>query len=465
DSCIDACESKMADASGSNYAFANLPPEGDKLSLHVDYKNKRINLERIKTEPISVTIGRLKRSLAKSFQIDEQNSFCVEFQSALFQQLDDQTTIEEALKLCAFISINDVLLQVYTNVPRLESITASERAIVGYPTFVNIKMDSPNFGSLKDVIVKWIGVNGVVVHEGSVFFPTPNMVGQQIKAQVSNITMKNDILESEWLTVEAAPEFHWQYRRVAKFNDLREESDLRVVSFNLLSPSYIQSLDAVKRFFPYCPMEYLHYNYRSQLALGELAMLNGDVVCLQECSSNVYYKYILPSMESTYHSWLTLKSSAVDEGSATLVRRDKFDIVDTLDKSFKNAVVSPTYTSLLDKFKDTWIGYSDGYFNKFHTIYQFACLRSKGHHGPEYIFIANTHLYFHPNGRHIRLLQAYVLMNEFEIFKSKIAQQHGINLNDACAFICGDFNAFPNEAVYNFVTSGKISLRHPDWSF
>lgn len=79
-----------------------------------------------------------------------------------------------------------------------------------------------------------------------------------------------------------------------------------------------------------------------------------------------------------------------------------------------------------------------------------------------YLLVANTHLYFHPMGDHIRLLQVEVsvkyLESVLEAFRQKISKDTLI-----AVIFCGDFNSCPCTAAYNYMLSGSVSRNHPDW--
>ena len=78
------------------------------------------------------------------------------------------------------------------------------------------------------------------------------------------------------------------------------------------------------------------------------------------------------------------------------------------------------------------------------------------------MLVANTHLYFHPLGDYIRLLQVEIciryLETVLEVFRQTVVK-------DGCIAVvfCGDFNSCPCTAAYNYMLSGSVSRSHPDW--
>jgi endonuclease/exonuclease/phosphatase family metal-dependent hydrolase len=63
------------------------------------------------------------------------------------------------------------------------------------------------------------------------------------------------------------------------------------------------------------------------------------------------------------------------------------------------------------------------------------------------VIVANTHLYYHPEYEDVRLVQTRYLLQKLEQFKGN---------EDCDVLLCGDFNATPFGAVYNYITQGSI---------
>ena len=87
--------------------------------------------------------------------------------------------------------------------------------------------------------------------------------------------------------------------------------------------------------------------------------------------------------------------------------------------------------------------------------------------GESYVVVANTHLYYHPKGDHIRLLQAHIatlaLSTTVERFKKEMADKGETNVRMGTIF-CGDFNSSPLNGVCEYFITGKIPENHSDWS-
>ena len=119
----------------------------------------------------------------------------------------------------------------------------------------------------------------------------------------------------------------------------------------------------------------------------------------------------------------------------------------------------------------------------------------------KYLFVGNTHLYFHPDADHIRLIQAASCMRliealiaekfpgvslfslpilafaHFRLAETPCRWQHlcatmshfsiiflfQILQPDVCVMFCGDMNSVPENAVYQLATQQFVPAFHEDW--
>merc|ERR1719183_2847288 len=90
----------------------------------------------------------------------------------------------------------------------------------------------------------------------------------------------------------------WPERRLEAFGSCGQVSAgrhrFRVVSFNILAAPYARTVSATRDMYPYCPAHALDFAYRQPLLGRELAKLDADVVCLQECSYSTCWKFLEP---------------------------------------------------------------------------------------------------------------------------------------------------------------------------
>ena len=96
-----------------------------------------------------------------------------------------------------------------------------------------------------------------------------------------------------------------------------------------------------------------------------------------------------------------------------------------------------------------------------HTIVQLVflkCLQKPDH----FLCVANTHLYFHPMGDHIRLIQVEISLKFLKTALDGFMQTVGSQSTIAVLF-CGDFNSCPCIAAYQYMLTGSVSKQHSDW--
>lgn len=125
-------------------------------------------------------------------------------------------------------------------------------------------------------------------------------------------------------------------------------------------------------------------------------------------------------------------------------------ISDELDKN-------PLFAEIWDKIK-TNPKLSERILNR-SSVLQVSVLQSLDNN--EILVVGNTHLYFHPDSDHIRLLQATAIIKYLENIFSKV--QEANNGKRTSLILCGDFNTVPECGIFQLYTSGYVEENHPDF--
>ncbi|XP_033238534.1 glucose-repressible alcohol dehydrogenase transcriptional effector isoform X2 [Drosophila pseudoobscura] len=82
----------------------------------------------------------------------------------------------------------------------------------------------------------------------------------------------------------------------------------------------------------------------------------------------------------------------------------------------------------------------------------------------KYLLVANTHLYFHPDADHIRLLQIGFALTYIEYLHKQSVKEHNITDPQNIGLIfCGDFNSVPDCGVYKLMTEQFVDKQFSDW--
>lgn len=93
------------------------------------------------------------------------------------------------------------------------------------------------------------------------------------------------------------------------------------------------------------------------------------------------------------------------------------------------------------------------------TALQVTLLRVKDSN--RFLLVANTHLYFHPDADHIRLLQIGLSMIYIENYMKTLCAKYS-DANIALVF-CGDFNSVPECGIYKLMTENYVPQDFIDW--
>lgn len=98
---------------------------------------------------------------------------------------------------------------------------------------------------------------------------------------------------------------------------------------------------------------------------------------------------------------------------------------------------------------------------KKHAIVLVTLLRSV-HLPNSYLLIASTHLYYHPKGDGVRLVQAAIMLNYLRTRVDKFSRFLGDGARIATV-VGGDLNSCPCIAAYRYLVDGHVSRDHGDW--
>lgn len=217
----------------------------------------------------------------------------------------------------------------------------------------------------------------------------------------------------------------------------------------MLADYYADSDFSRKELFPYCPPFALAIDYRKQLFIREIIGYHADICCLQEVDSKVFELDLKLCLGNDGMDGLLQKKGGTAEGVATFYHRDKFSLVQSYGFNLsENMTKQPYFQELYDKIKDNeklcerMLSLS--------TALQVTVLQSKAN--GRYLIVANTHLYFHPDADHIRLLQiGFFMLYVKHIYQTTIAE---LNLSEEQISIifCGDFNSVPECGIYKLMT-------------
>lgn len=82
------------------------------------------------------------------------------------------------------------------------------------------------------------------------------------------------------------------------------------------------------------------------------------------------------------------------------------------------------------------------------------------------LVVGNTHLFFHPQAAHIRIIQAHTLLAAAAAFADDQQAEAGARAGSGAApalVLCGDFNSEPFDGAAEYLMKGHLAADHPEW--
>eukprot|EP00435_Cladocopium_sp_Y103_P048247 s1263_g14.t1 len=253
-------------------------------------------------------------------------------------------------------------------------------------------------------------------------------------------------------------DFRW-----TAFSTPRATRDIRISTYNVLADAFASTKQAKRDMFYYCAADVLSAGPRRQRILRDLLKIDADIVGLQEVDTT-QLAVLRPMTTLGWEHTHLKKTGASLDGCALLWRSSRFQCEDQMqwclsgklpgldDKELRALEGHPTQV-LLDKMT---------------AVAQAVLLRDLQE--DRLLLVANTHLYYHPKGNHIRLLQLYSLLKVL----AQAATQAESEGQPVALVVLGDLNARkgnfgprdkdePPQAAYRLIRDGIIHADDSDW--
>ncbi|CBZ52041.1 endonuclease/exonuclease/phosphatase domain-containing protein [Neospora caninum Liverpool] len=377
------------------------------------------------------------------------------------------------------------VLEVVWNPPVARCIYVPQAVYTGCPVLACVATEHANED---EFVVEWryddSGPNGPVIHRGPHYTPKPADEGRSIALKAYHPLYSGFTATLVLPPALPCPSLAWHCERVKSFSpsdfppssspssskssslsssrSSSRASSLRVCSFNILAGAYARTPHAVQAMYPYCSGHHLDLHHRKALLGKELCLLNADIVALQECSSSLFSSFLAPLFKDEYHAFLQCKFKArVQEGCALLVRKNCFSVLKEGSMVFQKELLTEVLPHLT-------------------TVMQFAVLRRRETDEarseqalPKTLIVANTHLFFHPYARHIRVLQLYVMAHFIQALREEFAasgeppsepsKSPAASSRLPPVIMCGDFNCQPGTGGLKLLQQKTVHAHLEDW--
>ncbi|KAJ8019825.1 2',5'-phosphodiesterase 12 [Holothuria leucospilota] len=234
----------------------------------------------------------------------------------------------------------------------------------------------------------------------------------------------------------------------------------RVVSYNLLADTYADSDFSRDVLFPHCPPEFLAGDYRQQLSLKEIIGYHSDILCLQEVDKSFYERSLRPSLGALgYEGAFCCKTRGVAEGEAIFFQNDRYKLLGSHDivvnEKLKTDSANEDLLTVISKSSQ----FLESISNK-STVAQVMVLDDTQIPNKK-VIVANTHLYFHPNANHVRMIQVAVILRHMQQLMEVYKEQDP----DACIslLLIGDLNSSKWSGVYELISTGRVPVNSINW--
>ncbi|XP_062977361.1 2',5'-phosphodiesterase 12 [Elgaria multicarinata webbii] len=390
------------------------------------------------------------------------------------EAVDEDVPNAEAWQDGAVLQIGEARYRVERNPPAVTELQLPRSLLAGFPLCPNLRTE---FGSARDCLFRWFqeqkaepagsasaasagGAGWVEAPGGTerVFTPSNAHIGLRLKLVCTpgNSQRRYGLareVESSG-PVEAGPGACTFDARHLYTKKVTGPGLIRTVTYNILADIYAQTELSRTVLYPYCAPYSLELDYRQNLLKKELAGYSADIICLQEVDKSVFTDSLGPALDAFGLEGVFKLKEKQHEGLATFYRRDKFSLLSQHDIALNQALLEdPLHKELRDKLAP-YPQVQEKVLQR-SSVLQVSILQSTNDPSRK-ICVANTHLYWHPKGGNIRLVQAAVALSHIRHV------MHDMYPATPLIF-CGDFNSTPSTGTYSFVNSGTIAEDHEDW--
>lgn len=259
---------------------------------------------------------------------------------------------------------------------------------------------------------------------------------------------------------------------------------IRAISYNLLADWYASQPSSAERLFAHVSAETLGAARRLTLAAHELRAHDADLACLQEVDCALYEHTLEPTMAACgYEGSFVPKSNGAKEGCALFWRRERFEAEAVhawpVAELVRDDLLTPTpagahgadaaelaaadasaraVRALIAEHAEL----EEVLMRRVGTVAQAVVLRVRaGGDGQRRLVVGNTHLFFHPQADHVRLLQVHALLSAIARLKRELAAAHG---RAPAHLLCGDLNSCPRSGAVQLLADGHVPAEHEAWA-
>ncbi|CAK9105079.1 unnamed protein product [Durusdinium trenchii] len=298
------------------------------------------------------------------------------------------------------------------------------------------------------------------VGHGALYTPSAADEGCFLRVGCTPPSLAGTVFSNVSNAVSAPPFDDWRWRSFSA----PPSGDIRIATYNVLADAFASTKQAKKEVFHYCTAAVLAPGPRRQRIYRDLLKIDADIFGLQEVDTG-QLAVLKPMEELGWERSYLKKGGASLDGCALFWRSSRFRCEDQLQWSLSGKLPGLKESELQIMAEHP----TQRLLNKMTSVAQAVLLRDL--QNGRLLLVANTHLYYHPKGNHIRLLQLYSLLKVLAetVTKHESEQGEAVSL-----VVLGDLNARkgnfgprdqgqPPQAAYRMIRDGFINSDDTDW--
>ncbi|XP_045599255.2 2',5'-phosphodiesterase 12 [Procambarus clarkii] len=450
------------------------------------------NLQRSTQDELGNTLARISGNILKAVFKKKKNKKSEDFKydeiPVKMLRVDNEESVPEDMTCYDSFVVNskshnliigDIQYAIDLNPPVVKTVDLPKNMMAGFPVYPN-KLEVA-FAEKEQCIFKWFKsdikfetdkvanahlnkIKWIELEHGLACRTTCEDVGRLFKVVVTPYMGERRGEDAEVVSsvlVSAGPGECPFERRHEFTKNMAGNNSLRVISYNILAELYADSDHARNILFSSCPPYALDLDYRKQLLIKEILGYNGDLICLQEVDEKVFNRDLLPALGSQgLEGHYTAKGGQVTEGCTIFCRKNKLRILEQnrflLSAELQNNILFADMWEEVQTSPDLTLKMTQR-----STVLQVSVIESV-ENPSKLIVVGITHLYFHPDADHIRLLQAGICIKLLQQVLSLYETKHPEK--EVSLIFCGDFNSTPEFEVYRLMTTQLVDFDDIDWS-
>ncbi|KAM4652768.1 2',5'-phosphodiesterase 12 [Discoglossus pictus] len=448
-------------------------PSEPKLSISFVLDGSHKHMQREQSEPLGKALARIATNAAKGQNKKSKKprpEQAAEPPVRLYylgQAVSEEALNAEAWQDGAVLQVGELRYRVERNPPTIRELELPRHIMAGFPVCPKLQLE---FGEADKTLFVWCKAKAASSPEEQaeeeweeaghqrVFTPAVSDIGLRLKLKCTPGNGERHGASRELEVgspVEAGPGACTFDHRHLYTRKPAEEPVSRAVSYNILADVYAQTEHSRTVLFPYCAPYALDIDYRQNLIKKELAGYNADIICLQEVDKAVFMDSLRPALEAYGLDGVYRMKDKQHEGLATFYRTSRYSLTSQHDILYNEALTGDPLHGELRERLEMYPAVREKVLQR-SSVLQVSVLQSTTEPSRK-ICVANTHLYFHPKGGNIRLIQIAVALTHIRHVAYELYP--GIPV-----IFCGDFNSTPSTGLYSFVKNGTISEDHEDWT-